>query len=187
MVFGELLIVAVGLSMDAFAAAVSKGLSTGKMDNQHAMVVGSFFGGSQALMPLLGYLLGVQFSHYITAFDHWVAFLLLAFIGLRMIKESRQAEPTASDDFDLKHLGLMAVATSIDALAVGVALAFLRADIAPAAILIGTITFVLSFTGVKAGGIFGEKYRARAEVVGGIVLIAIGTRILLGHLGVIGA
>ena len=184
---GELLIIAVGLSMDAFAAAISKGLSTRLMNHRRALVVGGFFGGFQALMPLLGYLLGVQFSHYITTIDHWIAFILLVVIGARMIWESRAAESTAGEEFDLKHLALMAVATSIDALAVGVAFAFLRVEIVSAVLFIGATTFILSYVGAKTGNIFGAKYRARAEVAGGLVLIVIGTRILLSHLGIVGA
>ncbi|MHB1133253.1 MAG: manganese efflux pump MntP [Chloroflexota bacterium] len=184
----ELLIVAVGLSMDAFAAAVGKGLSMRRMSYRRSVVVGAYFGGFQAFMPLLGYLLGVGFSRHITNIDHWIAFFLLGVIGARMIWESRQEESATEDDsFDLRHLALMALATSIDALAVGVTFAFLHVDIVPAVLLIGATTFLLSLVGVKAGSVFGAAWRSQAEAAGGLVLIAIGFRILLGHLGIIGA
>ena len=177
----ELFIVAVGLSMDAFAVSVCKGLSVGKVRPKHALICGAWFGGFQALMPLAGYFLGRQFESLITSIDHWVVFALLTVIGVNMIRESR-GEPEELDvSFGFKAMLPLAVATSIDALAV----AFLQVEIVPAVCLIGATTFVLSAIGVYVGSIFGAKYRSGAELVGGIVLILIGLRILLEHLGVI--
>ncbi|MBQ1504763.1 MAG: manganese efflux pump [Oscillospiraceae bacterium] len=181
----ELFIVAVGLSMDAFAVSVCKGLSVGKVRPKHALICGAWFGGFQALMPLAGYFLGRQFESLITSIDHWVVFALLTVIGVNMIRESR-GEPEELDvSFGFKAMLPLAVATSIDALAVGITFAFLQVEIVPAVCLIGATTFVLSAIGVYVGSIFGAKYRSGAELVGGIVLILIGLRILLEHLGVI--
>ena len=183
----ELFLLAAGLSMDAFAVAVCKGLSMQKIDKKYTLCIGLFFGGFQALMPLTGYLLGSQFSGYIERFDHWIAFVLLALIGFNMIKESREEEeeekPYAGVNF--KELLILAVATSIDALAVGVTFAFLQVNIVSAITIIGCTTFVISIAGVYVGNVFGSRYKSRAELTGGIILILIGLKILLEHLGVI--
>ena len=183
----ELVLIAVGLSMDAFAVSVCKGLSTQMIRGRHYIITGVWFGGFQALMPLLGYLAGSTFEKHITAFDHWIAFLLLLFIGGNMIKESFSHEEEETDaSFGIKTMFLMAVATSIDALAVGVTFALLPdVDITVAVTSIGLITFTLSCIGLKAGNVFGLKYKAKAELAGGIILIIIGTKILLEHLGII--
>ena len=186
MSFWSLLLLAVGLSMDAFAVAVCKGLATRKLDGRKMVTAGLWFGGFQALMPLLGYLLGSAFERYITAFDHWIAFLLLAFIGGKMIWEAaRGGEEEHAEALSLKLLVMMAVATSIDALAVGITFAFLQMDILSSAAVIGLTTFVISFGGVCAGNRFGARYKRKAEIVGGVVLVLIGVKILLEHLGVI--
>ena len=182
----ELFLLAVGLSMDAFAVSVCKGLSVRRGSMKQALTVGIWFGGFQALMPFLGYLLGITFSSLITIIDHWIAFVLLAFIGFNMIREARSDEENESNDrFDFKTMLPLAVATSIDALAVGVTFAFLRVNIVPAVSFIGCITFLLSAIGLKAGNIIGAKNRSRAEFAGGLVLILMGIKILLEHLGVI--
>ena len=182
----ELFLLAVGLSMDAFAVSVCKGLSVRRGSMKQALTVGIWFGGFQALMPFLGYLLGIKFSSLITSIDHWIAFVLLAFIGFNMIREARSDEENESNDrFDFKTMLPLAVATSIDALAVGVTFAFLRVNIVPAVSFIGCITFLLSAIGLKAGNIIGAKNRSRAEFAGGLVLILMGIKILLEHLGVI--
>ena len=182
----ELFILAVGLSMDAFAVSVCKGLSVRRGSMKQALTVGIWFGSFQALMPFLGYLLGITFSSLITNVDHWIAFVLLAFIGFNMIRESRSEEENESNDrFDFKTMLPLAVATSIDALAVGVTFAFLQVNIVPAVSFIGCITFILSAIGLKAGNIIGAKNRSRAEFAGGLVLILMGIKILLEHLGVI--
>lgn len=181
----ELLIIAVGLSMDAFAVAVSRGLCMKKMSYKNAIITGIFFGGFQALMPVIGYLLGIQFNAYITAIDHWIAFVLLSIIGLKMIRESRTVCIISEESINLKGLTVLAFATSVDALAVGITFAFLRVEIIPAAMVIGLITFVLSFAGVKIGNVFGEKYKSQAEIAGGIILILMGFKILFQHLGII--
>ena len=183
----ELFLIAVGLSMDAFAVSVCKGLSVRKATVKHALCVGLYFGGFQALMPLIGYLLGTQFESVITSVDHWIAFGLLAFIGGNMIREALSREEEKLDDsFSFRTMMTLAVATSIDALAMGVTFAFLRVDIVPAVLLIGATTFVLSSVGLKVGNVFGAKYKARAELFGGVVLVLMGLKILLEHLGVFG-
>ena len=182
----ELFLIAVGLSMDAFAVAVCKGLSMKRIDKKYTLLIALFFGGFQALMPLLGYFLGSQFSVYIEKIDHWVVFLLLALIGGNMIKESREeAEEETYRGIDYKELLLLAVATSIDALAVGITFAFLQVEIVPAVLLIGCTTFVLSLIGVVVGNLFGARDKSRAELTGGIILILIGVKILLEHLGIL--
>ena len=183
----ELFILAVGLSMDAFAVSVCKGLSVTKMEPKHALLCGAYFGGFQALMPAIGYLLGSQFESMITQIDHWIAFVLLGIIGSSMIKESREdEEEEVSASFDVKTMLALAVATSIDALAVGVTFAFLHVNIVWAVTFIGCMTFVLSAIGVKAGNVFGMKYKSRAELAGGVILILMGIKILLEHLGFLG-
>lgn len=189
MSFIELVLIAVGLSMDAFAVAICKGLSVQKLGWKHYLTVGAWFGGFQALMPTLGYLLGTTFERYITSVDHWVAFVLLCLIGGSMLKEGlakEEEEKEEREGFDFKSMLLLAVATSIDALAVGITFALLPdVNIFSAVGLIGTITFCLSAVGLKVGNIFGLKYKSKAEVVGGVILILIGVKILLEHLGVI--
>jgi len=183
----ELALIALGLSMDAFAVSLCKGLSMSKLRPQNAAVIALFFGGFQALMPLLGWLLGNQFESYIAYIDHWIAFGLLAFIGGKMVYEALRKDrcPDKSGDIlYLKELLLLAVATSIDALAVGITLAFLRVSILPAVFMIGIITFAVSLAGVCIGHGFGARIKSKAELAGGIVLILIGLKILLEHLGV---
>lgn len=182
----ELFILAVGLSMDAFAVAICKGLSIRRLRWRDALIVGAYFGLFQAGMPVLGYLLGSTFSSLITSVDHWIAFVLLSLIGGNMIRESRGDEESCDPSLRFRDMVVLAVATSIDALAVGVTFAFLRVDIVPAVSFIGLVTFVLSMVGVKVGNVFGAKYKSRAELFGGIVLILMGLKILLEHLGIVG-
>ena len=187
MQFWELIAIAVALSMDVFAVSVCKGLSVKKVRLSHALIAGLYFGGFQAMMPLIGYLLGSQFEELITSIDHWIAFALLAFIGANMIREALgKKEDELNDSFAFKVMLPLAVATSIDALAVGVTFAFLKVDIIPAVLLIGATTFLLSALGVKIGSLFGLRFKKKAELFGGIVLILIGLKILLEHLGVFG-
>lgn len=183
----SLFIIALGLSMDAFAVAICKGLAMKKSTIKKALIVGLWFGGFQGLMPAIGYLLGTQFEKYITNIDHWIAFVLLFIIGGNMIKEalSKDEDPT-NDSLACKEMLLLALATSIDALAVGVTFAFLKVQIIPAVLFIGVITFTLSYLGVKIGNIFGCRYKAKAEFAGGIILILMGCKILLEHLGFLG-
>ncbi len=183
----ELFILAVGLSMDAFAVSVCKGLSTQKLRAKHYLIIGAWFGGFQALMPTIGYLLGSTFEKYITSFDHWVAFVLLLLIGGNMVREGfSKEEDKSNDSFSFKTMLILAVATSIDALAVGITFALLPdVNIVAAVSFIGITTFVISAIGLKVGNIFGLKYKSKAEIVGGIILILIGTKILLEHLGII--
>ncbi len=191
----ELLLIGVGLSMDAFAVAVCRGLRSRKLNWGHAAVTGLYFGGFQALMPALGWLLGSAFASYIQRFDHWAAFALLSLIGGNMIREALDdgGEPSSGPDgripeeqrLDHRELLVMAVATSIDALAVGVTFAFLDVPIVPAAALIGATTFCLSAAGVAVGNFFGARYKRRAELTGGVILVLLGVKILLEHLGLI--
>ncbi len=182
----ELLLVAIGLAMDAFAVSVCKGLSVEKVLPKQAVAVGLYFGGFQALMPLIGCLLGISFKTYIERFDHWVAFVLLALIGANMIREAFGKDEKLNDSFSVKTMLLLAVATSIDALAVGVSFAVLDVNIWTAIAIIGVVTCLLSCAGIYIGNIFGAKFKARAEFAGGVILILIGVKILLEHLGVIG-
>lgn len=178
----ELFIIAVGLSMDAFAVAVAKGLSVPFVTSRHSICVGGWFGFFQAVMPLIGFYLGISFSGYVTSIDHWIAFFLLGFIGLNMIRESCSCNTVTSDsDFSLSTMFTMAVATSIDALAVGVSFAFLAVDIWSAVIVIGITTFVLSIIGFKIGNMFGCRYKAKAEFIGGTILLFLGIKILIEH------
>lgn len=178
----ELFIIAVGLSMDAFAVSVCKGLSLRKMKWKHAVLAGAYFGGFQAAMPFLGYLLGVRFRDAIAFIDHWIAFILLSIIGANMVKEAfGGGEEEEDPSFGVKSMLLLAVATSIDALAVGVTFAFLNVRILPAVGFIGSTTFILSAAGVKAGNVFGSRYKSRAELAGGLILIGMGVKILLEH------
>ena len=187
----ELALIAVGLSMDAFAVSVCKGLGMKRLDMGQALVIALFFGGFQALMPLAGWALGSGFQSYIEPVDHWIAFALLAFIGGKMLydafHEEDGDEPVAGEaaGLDLKEILMLAIATSIDALAVGISFAFLQVDIVPAISLIGVITFALSLVGVAAGHQFGARFEKPATIVGGLVLILIGLKILLEHLGII--
>lgn len=182
----DLFILAVGLSMDAFAVSVCKGLSLGKIKPKHMCIAGAWFGGFQALMPLIGYFLGSFFAEMIEKYDHWVAFVLLAIIGGNMIKESFGKDEKVDSSMDVKSMLLLAIATSIDALAVGVTFAFLQVQIVPAVSFIGVITFIFSAVGVKIGSLFGAKYKSKAELFGGIVLVLIGIKILLEGIGVLG-
>ncbi len=181
----EVLAIAVGLSMDAFAVSICKGLSMKKMSWKNALIAGLYFGGFQALMPLIGYILGSQFQSLIANVDHWIAFLLLLFIGGNMIRESRNQNDCecGDDSFNFKAMIVLAIATSIDALAVGITFAFLKVNIITAITFIGIITFVFGIIGVKIGNVFGAKFKSKAELAGGIVLILIGTKILIEHLG----
>lgn len=186
----ELLVIALALSMDAFAVAICKGLSMKKMSWKNAVIAGLYFGGFQAGMPVIGYLLGTSFRDMITSIDHWIAFVLLGLIGANMIKESFEKEEEENADekneaFDVKTMVPLAVATSIDALAVGVTFAFLNVDIVPAVSFIGVITFFFSVFGIKIGNAFGIKFKAKAEFAGGVILILMGFKILLEHLGVL--
>jgi len=183
----ELFILAIGLSMDAFAVSICKGLSMPKMNWRHATIIGLYFGGFQAGMPVIGYLLGVGFQESIQAIDHWIAFVLLGIIGFNMIKESLEGDDTCDLDpsIGFKTMLVLAVATSIDALAVGVTFAFLKVAIIPAVAFIGVTTFSFSVLGVKIGNVFGCRYKSKAEFAGGLILILIGVKILLEHLGIL--
>ncbi len=187
--FVELFLLAVGLSMDAFAVSVCKGLSVKKARLKESVICGGWFGGFQGLMPLAGYFLGTLFAGVIEAFDHWVAFGLLAIIGINMLKEAFERECACCDknaDFSVKTMFVMAVATSIDALAVGISLAMAGdVNIVAAVLLIGVTTFLLSGLGVKIGNIFGSRFEKKAQVAGGVILILLGVKILLEHLGVL--
>ena len=187
--FVELFLIGVGLSMDAFAVSICKGLNMKKINYKHALIIGGFFGGFQAFMPFLGWALGSQFEQYIESIDHWIAFILLAFIGGKMVYESIKGgddeESSHEDKLDLKELFILAVATSIDALAAGVTFAFLEVSIVPSITLIGITTFVISVGGVVIGNRFGSKYKNKAEIAGGIILILIGLKILLEGVGIL--
>ena len=183
----ELFLIAVGLSMDAFAVSVCKGLAMPKCTFKKAAIVGLWFGGFQALMPAIGYILGAQFQEAIASIDHWIAFVLLALIGGNMIHEALDNDEEEADaSLDVKTMFLLAVATSIDALAIGITYAFLKVNIIPAVCFIGIVTFIISFAGVKIGNVFGARYKNKAEIVGGIILILLGLKILLEHLGFLG-
>ena len=182
----ELIILSVGLAMDAFAVAVCKGLAMAKMCWKKACIVGAYFGIFQAGMPLVGFLLGVSFQEKITNIDHWIAFILLGVIGINMIKEAiSKEEEKSNDSVRFKDMLILAVATSIDALAVGITFAFLKVNIWLAISLIGTMTFIISILGVKIGNIFGDKYEKKAEFVGGLILILLGVKILVEHLKIL--
>lgn len=183
----ELFLIAVGLSMDAFAVSVCKGLAMPKCTFKKAAIVGLWFGGFQALMPAIGYILGAQFQEAIASIDHWIAFVLLALIGGNMIHEALDNDEEEADaSLDVKTMFLLAVATSIDALAIGITFAFLKVSIIPAVCFIGIVTFIISFAGVKIGNVFGARYKNKAEIVGGVILILLGLKILLEHLGFLG-
>ncbi len=187
----ELALIGAGLSMDAFAVSVCKGLGMKRLNMRQAFVIALFFGVFQAVMPVIGWVLGTGFQSYISPVDHWIAFALLAFIGGKMLfdafhdDERDDDAASANAPLDLKELTMLAIATSIDALAVGITFAFLQVDIVPAVTLIGVITFALSFAGVAIGHFFGARFEKPATIVGGVVLILIGLKILLEHLGII--
>ncbi|MCI5722143.1 MAG: manganese efflux pump MntP family protein [Firmicutes bacterium] len=179
----ELIILAVGLSMDAFAVSICKGLSVRKLEIKHMALAGIWFGGFQALMPLIGYLLGSTFASYVQKFDHWIALILLAFIGLSMIKEAfGEDEEEVGDSFGAKTMFLMAVATSIDALAVGVTFAFLNVNVIFAVFTIGITTFIFSAAGIKIGNVFGLRFKSKAELAGGAILVLLGLKIFVEHM-----
>ncbi len=183
---GTLLILAIGVSMDAFAVSICKGLAMKKICFKHMAVIGLWFGGFQALMPLIGYFLGIQFQAYITDYDHWIAFILLGLIGANMIKESlSRQEEEADASLAFRNMLLLAIATSIDALALGVTFAFLNVNIWVAVGFIGVVTFCFSFGGTKIGNVFGVKYKSKAEFTGGLILILLGIKILLEHLEIL--
>lgn len=186
----ELVLVGIGLSMDAFAVSMCKGLGMKRINYAHGAIIALFFGVFQGIMPLVGWLLGTQFERYITSIDHWIAFVLLAYIGGKMIWDAFHEKEEPEEDeltqkLDLKELFILAVATSIDALAVGITFAFLQVNIVPAVSLIAVITFTISFVGVLIGNKFGTRYQTKAEIAGGAVLVLIGVKILLEHLGVL--
>ncbi len=182
----ELFLIAIGLSMDAFAVSICKGLSKRKLETKNIFITGLYFGAFQAIMPAIGYFLCVWFESFITSVDHWIAFILLSIIGFNMIKEAYNGTENVDSSFSFKAMLPLAIATSIDALAVGITFAFLKTNILFAITIIGITTFVLSCIGVIVGNIFGSKYKNKAEVFGGIILIFIGIKILLEHLGIIG-
>ena len=185
----ELFLIAVGLSMDAFAVAICKGLATGRVKLGQMVIVGLWFGIFQAFMPLIGYLLGVNFSTLIQSIDHWIAFILLGLIGANVIREALGGDEECCNEEDasysIRAMLPLAIATSIDALAVGVSFAFLSVDIVPAVSFIGVCTFILSAFGVKIGSVFGLRFKKKAEIAGGVILILMGAKILLEHLGLI--
>ncbi len=188
--FIELFLISIGVSMDAFAVAICKGLSFKESSKKKALIIAAYFGVFQALMPLTGYLLGVRFQDSISSIDHWIAFVLLGAIGINMIKEAREDDgstcPSNGDDsLKFREMIVLALATSIDALAVGVTFAFLKVDIIPSITLMGITTFVFSFFGVKIGSVFGIKFKSKAEYFGGVVLIFMAFKILFDHLGII--
>ena len=181
-----LLTLAVGLAMDAFAVSICKGLAMREKVLKKGIIVGLWFGGFQALMPTIGFFLGTQFKDQITSIDHWIAFVLLGLIGINMVKEAlSNDEEQADDSIAVKEMFMLAVATSIDALAVGITFAFLNVHIVSAASIIGGCTFLISFAGVKIGNIFGTKYKSKAELAGGIILILLGFKILFEHLHIL--
>lgn len=183
--FIELFIIAIGLSMDAFAVSIGKGLSVRKIQFNHSLSVGLWFGGFQALMPIIGYFLGVSFTSLVASVDHWISFGLLGLIGANMIKESLSKDEEDEDispDFSRRTMFIMAVATSIDALAIGVSFAFLGVNIWIASALIGIITCIISAFGLRIGNIFGSRHKSKAEFCGGLVLILMGIKILIEHL-----
>lgn len=187
--FLELFMIAIGLSMDAFAVSLCKGLGMRRLSYRHVVIIAAFFGGFQAAMPLFGWFLGRQFEQYITSVDHWIAFVLLSFIGVKMLREAirdgNECLAAYEERLHLRELFVLAVATSIDALAVGITFAFLKVSILPSVTLIGVTTFALSAAGAVVGHRFGARFKNKAEIAGGVILILIGTKILLEHLGII--
>ncbi len=186
MKFLEIFLIGIGLAMDAFAVSICKGLSMKKINYKKTIIIALYFGIFQAIMPVIGYFLGTTFESLVTQIDHWIAFILLGIIGINMIKEafSKESE-NCNDKVDFKTMILLAIATSIDALAVGITFAFLKTEILSAVTMIGIITFILSLIGVKIGNKFGDKHEKNAEILGGIILILMGIKILIEHLGII--
>lgn len=190
--FIELLLMGIGLAMDAFAVSVCKGLGMRKVNKKQALVIALFFGGFQAIMPFIGWTLGIQFEGYISSIDHWLAFALLGFIGGKMIieavKPEKEEEEVIKQDapLDIKELFILAIATSIDALALGITFAFLQYPIVEAISIIGVVTFIISIGGVYVGNFFGSRYKNKAELAGGVILVFLGLKILVSHLGIIG-
>ncbi len=182
----ELIVIAIGLGMDAFAVSVCKGLAMKKYSVKNSNIVAGYFGFFQGFMPFIGYMIGYQFQNAITSIDHYIAFVLLVFIGIQMILESRKKdEENVNDKLDFKTMLILSIATSIDALAVGVTFAFLNVNILLSIIVIAVITYIMSFSGVKIGNVFGIKYKSKAELAGGIILILMGSKILIEHLGIL--
>ena len=182
----EIVLLALGLAMDAFAVSICKGLSMKKMSWKKGIIIALYFGFFQGIMPIIGYFLGTSFENLVTKLDHWIAFVLLAFIGINMLKEAFSTDiENFNDNVDFKTMIILAVATSIDALAVGITFAFLKTNIVIASIIIAVVTFITSILGVKIGNKFGDKYERKAEIVGGLILIFIGIKILLEHLGIL--
>lgn len=186
----EIILIGIGLAMDAFAVSICKGLTMKKLNIKHMLVIALYFGAFQAIMPTIGWVLGKQFQSYIISFDHWIAFALLVFLGLKTIidtireKDDEQTEKQESR-LDHKEMFLLAIATSIDALAVGVTLAFLQVNLVSTVSIIGIITFIICIFGVLVGNMFGSTLKKKASIVGGVILIVIGTKILLEHLGIL--
>ena len=182
----EILLISIGLAMDAFAVSVCKGLAMKKMSWKKAIIIGLYFGIFQAVMPVIGYFLGTTFERFITNVDHWIAFILLVGIGINMVKEAFDKESeNKNDNVDVKTMLVLSIATSIDALAIGITFACLKIHIVMSVITIGLITFIISVIGVKIGNRFGDKYEKKAEIMGGVILILLGIKILLEHLGII--
>lgn len=185
----EFVMIGIGLAMDAFAVSICKGLAMNKINKKHCLIIALYFGGFQVLMPLIGWILGRQFETYIISFDHWIAFALLVFLGVKAIIDALKEKPEAvevQDDrrIDHKEMFLLAIATSIDALAVGITFAFLQVNIVPAITTIGLVTFAICIFGVFVGNIFGNKFEKKASIIGGVILILIGVKILVEHLGI---
>lgn len=187
MEIGELIVLSLGLGMDAFAVSICKGLSMKKMNWKKALIIGLYFGGFQAIMPVLGYSLSKGFENFVTSIDHWIAFILLSIIGGKMVKDafSQENSENCNEDVGFKTMIVLAIATSIDALAVGITFAFLNVNLILAIALIGSITFFLSVIGTKVGNVFGDRYENKAELLGGVILIFLGIKILLEHLNII--
>ena len=187
MKIGELIVLSLGLGMDAFAVSICKGLSMKKMNWKKALIIGLYFGGFQAIMPVLGYSLSKGFENFVTSIDHWIAFILLSIIGGKMVKDAFSPENSenCNEDVGFKTMIVLAIATSIDALAVGITFAFLNVNLILAIALIGSITFFLSVIGTKVGNVFGDRYENKAELLGGVILIFLGIKILLEHLNII--
>lgn len=182
----EIILVSIGLAMDAFAVSVCKGLSIRKVNLNKIVIIGGYFGLFQGLMPMIGFFLGNIFGNIIVSVDHWVAFILLIMIGYNMLRDAFSKESDSSDDrVDFKAMFPLAIATSIDALAVGITLAFLKVNIIKSIFIIGIITFLISCFGVKVGNVFGNKYEKKAQMIGGVILIFMGIKILIEHLGLI--
>ena len=180
----EIALIGVGLAMDAFAVSICKGLAMRRMNYKKAIIIAAFFGVFQALMPALGYVLGTTFANKIAAIDHWIAFILLALIGANMIKEALSSDDDECQDDSLRlgDLIMLSIATSIDALAVGITFAFFNVSLLLSVSMIGNITFIICVIGVKVGNVFGEKYKSKAELAGGLILIVMGAKILIDHL-----